>query len=406
MGITRRNAFRGGEKIDVNLHGSYEWSTSGGSSMNNYEYGADASVEFPRIIAPFFGGNRIRRDKQGHIIRRRRFYSTPSTLAKLSTDVIYRPSYYKMHVVSGEWTYRWQTSAQSRHEFSPLTVKYQFMNSHTAAFDSIVDKNPYLKVTMQDYFVPQMRYTYTYTSPANLLHPIRWETTIAESGNVTSLGMMIGGKSWNEKDKQLFKNPYSQYVKLETDFTKTWTIGTLSRLVGHVNAGIIYAYGNSEWLPNSELFYVGGANSIRAFPVRGLGPGRFPGYEDKAISYLMQNGDVKFVCNLEYRPQLFGNLYGALFLDAGNVWNLKDRTDNLNKGQDRYEDTKFTLKNFFRDMALGTGVGLRYDLDFLILRLDWGFALHVPYETGKSGFFNFNSFKDSQTLHFAIGYPF
>ena len=406
MGITRRNAFRGGEKIDVNLHGSYEWSTSGGSSMNNYEYGADASVEFPRIIAPFFGGNRIRRDKQGHIIRRRRFYTTPSTLAKLSTDVIYRPSYYKMHVVSGEWTYRWQTSAQSRHEFSPLTVKYQFMNSHTAAFDSIVDKNPYLKVTMQDYFVPQMRYTYTYTSPANLLHPIRWETTIAESGNVTSLGMMIGGKSWNEKDKQLFKNPYSQYVKLETDFTKTWTIGALSRLVGHVNAGIIYAYGNSEWLPNSELFYVGGANSIRAFPVRGLGPGRFPGYEDKAISYLMQNGDVKFVCNLEYRPQLFGNLYGALFLDAGNVWNLKDRTDNLNKGQDRYEDTKFTLRNFFRDMALGTGVGLRYDLDFLILRLDWGFALHVPYETGKSGFFNINSFKDSQTLHFAIGYPF
>ena len=406
MGITRRNAFRGGEKIDVNLHGSYEWSTSGGSSMNNYEYGADASVEFPRIIAPFFGGNRIRRDKQGHIIRRRRFYSTPSTLAKLSTDVIYRPSYYKMHVVSGEWTYRWQTSAQSRHEFSPLTVKYQFMNSHTAAFDSIVDKNPYLKVTMQDYFVPQMRYTYTYTSPANLLHPIRWETTIAESGNVTSLGMMIGGKSWNEKDKQLFKNPYSQYVKLETDFTKTWTIGAMSRLVGHVNAGIIYAYGNSEWLPNSELFYVGGANSIRAFPVRGLGPGRFPGYEDKAISYLMQNGDVKFVCNLEYRPQLFGNLHGALFLDAGNVWNLKDRTDNLNKGQNRYEDTKFTLKNFFRDMALGTGIGLRYDLDFLILRLDWGFALHVPYETGKSGFFNINSFKDSQTLHFAIGYPF
>ena len=406
MGITRRNAFRGGEKIDVNLHGSYEWSTSGGSSMNNYEYGADASVEFPRIIAPFFGGNRIRRDKQGHIIRRRRFYTTPSTLAKLSTDVIYRPSYYKMHVVSGEWTYRWQTSAQSRHEFSPLTVKYQFMNSHTAAFDSIVDKNPYLKVTMQDYFVPQMRYTYTYTSPANLLHPIRWETTIAESGNVTSLGMMIGGKSWNEKDKQLFKNPYSQYVKLETDFTKTWTIGALSRLVGHVNAGIIYAYGNSEWLPNSELFYVGGANSIRAFPVRGLGPGRFPGYEDKAISYLMQNGDVKFVCNLEYRPQLFGNLYGALFLDAGNVWNLKDRTDNLNKGQNRYEDIKFSLKNFFRDMALGTGIGLRYDLDFLILRLDWGFALHVPYETGKSGFFNINSFKDSQTLHFAIGYPF
>ena len=161
MGVTRRNAFRGGELIDINIHGSYEWSTHGGSTMNNYEYGADASIEFPRIIAPFFGGNRVRRDKQGNIIRRRRFYTTPTTLAKASTDVIYRPSYYKMHVVSGEWTYRWKTSAQSTHEFSPLTVKYQFMNSKTDAFDTIMLKNPYLLASMEDYFTPEMRYTYT-----------------------------------------------------------------------------------------------------------------------------------------------------------------------------------------------------------------------------------------------------
>ncbi|MBQ3361848.1 MAG: hypothetical protein IJG46_06915, partial [Prevotella sp.] len=160
-GVTRRNAFRGGEKIDINLHGSYEWSTSGGSAMNNYEYGADASIEFPRIIAPFVGGNRIRRDKQGRIIRRRRFYTTPTTLAKISTNIIHRPDYYKMHVVSGEWTYRWQPTAQSRHEFSPLTVKYQFMNSHTDKYAELVLNNPYLLATMQDYFIPEMRYTYT-----------------------------------------------------------------------------------------------------------------------------------------------------------------------------------------------------------------------------------------------------
>ena len=404
-GITRRNAFRGGEKIDVNLHGSYEWATSQGSSMNNYEYGIDASVEFPRIIAPFYGGNRIRRDKQGRIIRRRRFYSTPSTLAKVSSNVIYRPSYYKMHVVAGEWTYRWQTSAQSRHEFSPVTVKYQFMNSHTAAFDSIVKKNPYLAVTMQDYFVPQMRYTYTYTSPANLLNPIRWETTLAESGNVVSLAMLAAGKGWNDKDKELFKNPYSQFVKLETDFTKTWTINSRSRLVGHVNAGFIYAYGNSDWLPNSEMFYVGGANSLRAFPVRGVGPGRFPGYGDKAISYLMQNGDIKFVCNLEYRCQLFGSLQGAFFFDAGNVWNFDEDYDDEDARR-IFADSKFSFSRFFNDLALNTGIGLRYDLDFLILRLDWGIGLHMPFDTGKSGYFNNNSFKDYQTLHFAIGYPF
>jgi len=394
-GVTRRNAFRGGEKIDINLHGSYEWSTSGGSAMNNYEYGADASIEFPRIIAPFFGGNRIRRDKQGRIIRRRRFYTTPVTLAKISTNIIHRPDYYKMHVVSGEWTYRWQPTAQSRHEFSPLTVKYQFMNSHTDKYAELALNNPYLLATMQDYFIPEMRYTYTYTSPSTLRHPIRWETTIAESGNVVSLGYMIKGDSWNDKDKKLFKNPYSQFVKLETDFTKTWTLNSSTRLVAHLNGGYIWCFGNSTYAPNSELFYVGGANSIRAFSVRGVGPGDVESFGDRATDYLLRNGNMKLQGNLELRQRLFGSLHGALFLDAGNVWITSGR-----------EYGQFRMKNLLREMAVGTGVGIRYDLDFLILRLDWGIGLHMPYDTGKSGFFNLDSFKDCQTLHFAIGYPF
>ena len=406
MGVTRRNAFRGGELIDINVHGSYEWSTQGGSQMNNYEYGADASIEFPRIIAPFFGGNRVQRDKEGRVVRRKRFYSTPTTLAKASTDIIYRPNYYKMHVVSGEWTYRWQTSAQSSHEFSPLTVKYQYMNSKTDAFDSIMAKNPYLLGTMEDYFTPEMRYTYTYTSPSNLSNPIRWETTLTESGNFVSLVYLLKGNSWNEKDKKLFKNPYSQFLKLETDFAKTWTFDSHSSLVAHLNVGYIYAYGNSNWVPITEMFYVGGANSIRAFPVRGIGPGAFPGIDNKAYSYLMQNGDVKLVLNLEYRRQLFGNLYGALFLDSGNVWYTNEDFDGIEEFNEIFSDSRFRLKNLFNDMALGTGVGLRYDLGFLVLRLDWGYALHVPYDTGKSGYFNVRGFKDNQTLHFAIGYPF
>ena len=406
MGVTRRNAFRGGEKIDVNVHGSYEWSTSGGSNMNNYDYGADASIEFPRIIAPFFGGNRVRRDKDGRIIRRRRFYSTPSTIAKVSTDIIYRPSYYKMHVNSGEWTYRWQTSAQSRHEFSPLTVKYQFMNSHTDAYDSLVRINPYLAVTMQDYFIPEMRYTYTYTSPVALLNPIRWETTLSESGNIVSLCYLLAGRDWNEKDKKLFKNPYSQFLKLETDFTKTWRLNSSSNLVGHVNAGYIWTYGNSDWVPNSEMFYVGGANSIRAFPVRGVGPGAVKSFGQHAFDYIFRNGSIKFVTNLEYRCQLFGNLHGALFLDAGNVWTPpNDHYDDPDM-EETFTPGNFQLKNFFRELALGTGIGLRYDLDFLIIRLDWGIGLHLPYETSRSGYFNVDSFSRNQTLHFAIGYPF
>ncbi len=406
MGVTRRNAFRGGEKIDVNIHGSYEWATRTGSSMNNYEYGADASVEFPRIIAPFFSNNMFKRDKKtGRLKRRSMFYSTPATIAKAATNIIYRPGYYKMHVVSGEWTYRWQSSASSRHEFSPLTLKYQYMNSHTAKFDSVMRVNPYLKATMDNYFIPQMRYTYIYNSPGTPLHPIRWETTIAESGNVVGLYDVVCGRKWNEKNKTLFKNPYSQFVKIETDFTKTWTLDRFSKFVVHANAGFIYAYGNSHVATFSERFYVGGANSLRAFNVRGVGPGNFAGLSDKAFSYMLQNGDLKLVFNLEYRRQLFGSLYGAIFIDAGNVW-IVNRNFEDQQTAEMLGDTKFELKNLPKQLAVGTGIGLRYDLDFLVLRLDWGLGLHVPYETDKSGWLNAYTFKNHQTLNFAIGYPF
>jgi len=426
LGVVRRNAFKGGEKLDINLHGSYEWQTNGeGSDMNSYQYGADASIEIPRILLPFFQSNRDLRARQpglnGQQRRRpRRFYATPWTIAKVSTDIIQRPKYYKMHIVSGEWTYRWQPSENSRHELSPLTLKYQYMNSHTEAFDELVLKNPYLVTSMDDYFIPKMRYTYSYTSAQNKLNPLRWETTIEESGNLTALyDLVIQDNGWNQQNKTLFKNPYSQFLKIETDLTKTWSLDARSQLVGHINAGLIYSYGNSTEPPFSEAFYVGGANSVRAFPVRSLGPGAFKGIPgNKQFSYLMQNGDSKLVLNLEYRRRLFGSLYGAIFLDAGNVWNSADWTIDENEAEDDedreffrawnglFTNTDFKLHKFFKELATGTGIGLRYDLDFLVLRVDWGFGLHLPYDTGKSGYFNIPHFKDMHTLHIAIGYPF
>ena len=414
LGLAKKNVFKGAEKLDINLHGSYEWQTrSSGGDMSTYEYGADVSLEFPRLVAPFMGGNQLRRRferarAQGKTLTMdpMRWRRVSTTLAKVSSDIIRRPGYYKMHIVAGEWTYRWQPSATSRHEFSPLTVKYQFMNSRTADFDSIMIENPYLLATMQDYFIPQMRYTYIYSSPAEKLNPIRWETTVAESGNLVSLGYLAAGRKWNEKDKELFKNPYSQFVKIETDFTKTWRLGSNSTLVGHINAGYIWTYGNSDWLPNCEMFYVGGANSIRAFPVRGVGPGAIRSFGNRAVDYLLRNGDIKFVWNLEYRTRLFGNLHGAIFLDAGNIWTPPGDHYDDPVADEIFEPGMFKLRNFFREQALGTGIGLRYDLDFLILRLDWGIGLHLPFETTKSGYFNIDNFKDNQTLHFAIGYPF
>ena len=384
VGFKKKNAFRGGEVIDLNLHGAYEWQTNGqGSDYNSYEYGTDLSVSFPRMIVPF--------------LKPYRYYNTPTTTVRASTNVVNRPGYFKMHTASGDWTYKWQPTDRKKHEFSPLTIKYQHLTYTTHKFDSIMYANPYLYATMQDIFIPKMIYSFTYTSPKKYRNPIYWNITASEAGNILSLGYMAAGKKWGDEGKEMFKNAYAQFFKVESDFTKTWATGLKSQLVGHINVGLVYSYGNMKATPYSEQFYVGGANSIRAFPVRSVGPGSY--YTDEArLSYLDQTGDMKFLANLEYRFNLFGNLYGAAFLDAGNVWGLKD--DGYRSG------ARFKLKNIAKEMALGTGVGVRYDLEFLILRLDWGVGLHMPYDTGKSGYYNIRRFKDSHSLHLAVGYPF
>lgn len=384
VGFKKKNAFRGGEVIDLNLHGAYEWQTNGqGSDYNSYEYGTDLSVSFPRMIVPF--------------LKPYRYYNTPTTTVRASTNVVKRPGYFKMHTASGDWTYKWQPTDRKKHEFSPLTIKYQHLTYATHKFDSIMYANPYLYATMQDIFIPKMIYSFTYTSPKKYRNPIYWNITASEAGNILSLGYMAAGKKWGDEGKEMFKNAYAQFFKIESDFTKTWATGLKSQLVGHINVGLVYSYGNMKATPYSEQFYVGGANSIRAFPVRSVGPGSY--YTDEArLSYLDQTGDMKFLANLEYRFNLFGNLYGAAFIDAGNVWGLKD--DGYRSG------ARFKLKNIAKEMALGTGVGVRYDLEFLILRLDWGVGLHMPYDTGKSGYYNIRRFKDSHSLHLAVGYPF
>lgn len=385
IGFTKRNAFKGGEKLDINLNGSYEWQTGHNvdgtkSKLNSYEYGATVSLEMPRFVLPFW--------------RRTRWYTTPSTVISASSSVINRSEYFKRHIVSAELTYKFQRTATSTHQFSPLVLQYEYMQRMTDTFGEILNENPYLLISMADQFVPKMRYTYTYSSPVSYRNPIYCQLSVSEASNILSLGYMAAGKKWSEEGKQMFKNPYAQFVKVETDFRKTWATGVHDELVAHLNAGVIWSYGNSTTAPYSEQFYVGGANSIRAFNIRSIGPGAY--HTDAArLSYMDQTGDLKLQANLEYRPRLFGNLYGAIFLDAGNVWALRD---------DGYRaNSKLKAKNLLKEMALGTGVGLRYDLEFFVLRLDWGIGLHVPY---RDGFYNIPSFGDGQTLHFAIGYPF
>ena len=196
----------------------------------------------------------------------------------------------------------------------------------------------------------------------------------------------------------MFGNPFAQFLKFTTEIRKSYRLGEKSRLATRFMAGVIHSYGNSSTAPYSEQFYIGGANSIRAFTVRSLGPGSYHPESDKMYSYIDQTGDLKLEANVEYRFPILGNLYGATFLDAGNIWLL-------HKDEQR-PGAQISLLNFGKEIALGTGVGLRYDLEFIILRLDLGIAIHAPYETSKKGYYNIPKFKDGLGLHFAIGYPF
>ena len=416
IGLTKRNVFRGGEKLNLRIHGSYEWSASSDDNgndrlgLNNYEYGAEASLQFPRLVNPFVTPPRKRWEREERKTAEaaekglvyipkgpRVYYTTPSTTLKASVDVLNRSKYFKRHVVSGELTYQWQPNERNSYSFSPLTLAYEYMHNVTDRYLELIDSVPYLEVSLADQFIPKMMFQHTFMSPAHYKSPIKIWTTVSEASNILSAGYAAFGRRWSEKDKKLFKNPFAQFVKIDANLTKVWSLGEKSGIAAHVNLGTLWAYGNSRFAPYTEQFYVGGANSIRAFNARQIGPGRYRSTQRRR-SYVEQTGDIKIQFNLEYRPHLMGSLYGAVFLDAGNVWTM------------HYDDGRpeghFKFKNILNEMALGTGVGLRYDIGYFMIRLDWGLGLHVPYETDKTGFYNISKFKDAQAFHLAIGLPF
>ena len=416
VGVTKRNAFRGAELLNVRLHGAYEWTTKRSNDagttgrINDYQYGAEVSLQFPRFLNPFKTPPRILRErlrkreaaaiaagKPLTLKPQRTYFESPMTTLSASTNVIKRALYFKRHVVAGELTYSWAPSERHSFIFKPLSLTYEYMRSVTDRFKALTDSVPYLEVSMADQFIPKALFQYTYQSPHGYANPIRWWSTVSEASNVIALGYLASGEKWNKREKTMFKNPFAQFVKIETNFTKLWALSGKSSIAAHANAGVVWAYGNSRFAPYSEQFFVGGANSIRAFNVREIGPGT---YRSASLvrSYVEQTGEVKVQANVEYRPHLVGNLYGALFLDAGNVWTL--HSDASRPG------SQFHFNNFFKELAFGTGVGLRYDIGFFMLRVDWGIGLHVPYETGLNRLYNIRHFGDAQALHLAIGMPF
>ncbi len=291
--------------------------------------------------------------------------------------------------------YTLQHKRNIKHEFSPLTITYDQLLHSTARFDSIVNANPALYISMRDQFVPSMSYTFSWAGSPK--HPSSLVISLKEASAVVSSIYAISGKPYSQEGKKLLGVPFAQFVKGTVQYTRQVPLTRRSQLAMRAFGGIVYSYGNAKVAPYSELFSVGGANSIRAFGMRTIGPGSYHPVRSQ-YSYVDQMGDLKLEANIEYRFPIIGKLQGATFIDAGNVWLLRE--------SESQQGGKFSFKDFGKQIALGTGVGIRYDLDFLVLRFDLGIGIHAPYDTGKRGYYNMPSFGKSLGYHFAIGYPF
>lgn len=306
-----------------------------------------------------------------------------------------RPNYFKMARVGAEMTWEWHSRKYSQHKLTPLKLTYNNLLSTTAAFDSAYFNNRAIEQSFQDVFIPQMSYTYTLDRTFGK-NNFLWSTTVSESGNLCYLIWRAFGVK--KGDMHILYIYFSQFIKAHTQLVWTRSLFGEHKLVGRLFVGVAHAYGNSEEVPYMDQFHIGGSNSLRGFAVRSVGPGSYRPKVMDRNAYYDQTGTFKFETNLEYRLPLFGYLKGAVFLDAGNVWLLKN---------DQYRPGgKLESKNFFKELALNTGVGLRFDMEMIVLRADLGIALHAPYDTGKKGYFNIPKFGDGLALHFAIGYPF
>ena len=383
VGVTNRNIFGGGEQLNLSLTGSYEWQTGHGrnSAFNSYEAGLNATLAFPRLLAPKFIP-RSRRDINWSRI-------------SLGIDMLNRPHYFKMYQFNTGISYDWRATKYITSTLTLFKLSYTKLQNTTPVFDSIMSANPAIALSFQDQFIPQMSYSLVYDRAMNRDNTINVQAQVMQAGNIFwSIYELCG----QHGQKSLFKTPFSQFIKGYAQIVYGRRFAGRFWLVNRLAAGAAYAYGNSSQVPYSEQFYCGGANTVRAFTVRSIGPGSYRVPPQQINGYFDQTGTFTFLANSELRLPILGPLEAAIFLDAGNVWTLRDEPSR--PGGQLKADT------FLRDLALGTGAGLRINISMLVIRGDLGIGIHAPYRTARHGYYNMESFGKSLAFHLAIGYPF
>ena len=396
VAYSHRNLFKGSETFTIKLRGAYEAVTGleGYANSNYLEYGVETSLSFPEFMFPFLSSD-----------FRRRSRATSEVTVKYNWQI--RPEFERT-VASAAWSYRWGKRGAT-HRFDVFDLNYIYMPYRSETFREYLDymdeRNPLLRYSYEDLFIVRLGYTYTYNSSgATTLktsqrnsYSIRFN--IEESGNLLYLfSRMINGSPKNGEAYQMANISFAQYVKTDFDYAKNFMIDDRNALVFHVGVGVAVPYGNSKSLPFEKLYFSGGANSVRGWSVRSLGPGGYRG-DSNSLDYVNHTGDIKLDLNLEYRTHLFWKLNGAAFVDAGNVWTIRNR--------EMQPEGLFKFNRFYKQLAVAYGLGLRFDLDFLIIRFDGGMKAINPMYTGRDRYPIISpDFKRDFAFHFAVGYPF
>jgi outer membrane protein assembly factor BamA len=325
--FSNRNFFRGAEMFQVRLNASYEVQVSGqteGKPLNALEFGFESSLTVPRFIAPF----RINYQSLRYI---------PKTVFKAGVNVQNRVQYYRLNSVTLSTGYTWAETAAKTHELFPLDVSYVRTDQTSEAFEEEVAKNPVLAKSLENQFIIGTRYSYTVNTQLTEVQAQKFEErkyrthNFYFNGNVDVAGNLInllqkGSREANE-DPTLFGFPFSPYVKGDIDIRHYLTLDPRNKIASRFILGAGYAYVGTTTLPYVKQFSIGGSNSIRAFPARSVGPGTYYIREHipkDSTQFIDQRGDIKLEANIEYRFDIFKIVKGALFLDAGNIWVLKD----------------------------------------------------------------------------------
>jgi hypothetical protein len=384
-----RNLFRGSELLSIQLRAAYEAITGleGYQNKDYQEYGVETKLTFPRFVAPLLSRS----------FRRR---SIATSELSLNWNLQNRPEFHR-RVFSTAWRYHWN---EPRHHISYrydfFDINYVYMPWISSRFkadylDNVTSRNAILRYNYEDLFILKMGFGLAFNDGENAL-----KVNVESAGNMLHAVSKMFRLPQNADGKYTLVNiAYAQYVKFDVDFTRLFQFDERNSLAFHVGLGVAYPYGNSTILPFEKRYFSGGANSVRGWRVRELGPGTFKG-TDGRIDFINQTGDMKLDMNLEYRTFLGWKLHGAVFVDAGNIWTLRNYAEQPG-GQ-------FRFNSFYRQIALAYGLGLRLNFDYFILRFDLGMkAVNPAYETSREHYpLLYPNFKRDFAFHFAVGLPF